>query len=603
MFEYLRTTSGHYRNAIASILTPDGQFLVTIGYCSLIVWDLNTGLERCSSTRSFSQIGMPVAINPEGINLITASTAGVILIWDLTTGKVIREFGDSLKSHVYVIISQDWQSIWRVSYQTQIVDQWNLKTGTLINEYKFNLQKCSAATIVNNSILIVAGGKKNTIRMWDLNQKQELDVLGIHSHQTNYLFHSPDNKTLVSSGDSTIKVWNLSQHKLLRTFRGHKGGISNFQISSDWQCIISVGRDGKVIEWDMYSGNKFFTAKNICSKNNFVDISQDKKRLSYTNHEEAIIYNLNTHKQLSRFVISGHQFHLQYLTILSDNKTAFSCCSELIRVWSLETGIVLKTANYRLNYVSNNAYESVCVSGNKNEIKFLCIDNDYLPNSFGKIRVYDLNREEEILTFTEHNKWISSILVSSDNRPVFSGGSDSTIKLWDLETGEEFFTLKDDSGDSIDGLSLNADGTILVSKGHRQSVIVWDLSSKTKISTLPKEILFGLQNLKISPDGQIICYRLDSYQGREMKIWNIQEASLIHTLSDEVFSYIFSPDGKYLIFNNNDGIHFLDLNTKRISYSLKEKVHNLAISNDGKYIVGGFNGNLKIWGPKVLLSH
>ena len=228
---------------------------------------------------------------------------------------------------------------------------------------------------------------------------------------------------------------------------------------------------------------------------------------------------------------------------------------------------------------------------------------DYLPNSFGKIRVYDLNREEEILTFTEHNKWISSILVSSDNRTVFSGGSDSTIKLWDLETGEEFFTLKDDSGDSIDGLSLNADGTILVSKGHRQSVIVWDLSSKTKISTLPKEILFGLQNLKISPDGQIICYRLDSYQGREMKIWNIQEASLIHTLSDEVFSYIFSPDGKYLLFNNNDGIHFLDLNTKRISYSLKEKVHNLAISNDGKYIVGGFNGNLKIWGPKVLLSH
>ena len=601
MFEYLRTTSGHYINAIASLLTPDGQFLVTVGYYGLIVWNLKTGLEQCSSTRPFRKIGMPVAISFDGLTLITAGKTGIIVIWDLTAGKVIREFGDSLKSPVYTVVSQDWQTIWRVSYQNNIVDKWNIQTGEVIEEYRFYLEKCSAATIIDNSTLIVAGGKKNTIRVWDLNQKQEVDTLGLHSHQTNHLIYSPGNKTLVSSGDSTIKVWNLAKHKLLRTFREHKGGISNFQISSDWQSIVSVGRDGKIIHWDLSTGNKLFITENTYSKNNSIGLSRDKNKLSYTNREKAIIYNLSAQSEFSRFTISSHKFYLQFIAILSDNKTAFSCCSELIKIWDLETGLPLKTIDYRAKYTSHNAYKSVSVSSSKNKIKFLCIDNDYSSNSFGKIRVYDLNKDREVLTFTKHDKWISSIIMSPDNKIVLSGGSDSVIKSWNLQTGEEIFTLKDDSGDGIEELSINADGTILVSRGHRQSVIVWDLKSKTKIATLPKEMLFGLQDLKISPDGQIICYRLYSYKGKETKIWNIQTASLMSTIPNAVCHYIFSPDGKCLIFSNNDGIHFFDLNAGNISHSLKMKkeVAPLAISSDGKYLVGGCDGNLKIWGFKA----
>jgi WD40 repeat protein len=58
---------------------------------------------------------------------------------------------------------------------------------------------------------------------------------------------------------------------------------------------------------------------------------------------------------------------------------------------------------------------------------------------------------------TGHKEWVRSVAVSPDGTWGASGSDDSTIKIWDLETGERRATLKGHSG-IVDSLAITPDG-------------------------------------------------------------------------------------------------------------------------------------------------
>ncbi|MFM6672699.1 MAG: WD40 repeat domain-containing protein, partial [Dolichospermum sp.] len=48
---------------------------------------------------------------------------------------------------------------------------------------------------------------------------------------------------------------------------------------------------------------------------------------------------------------------------------------------------------------------------------------------------------EERLSHKSHSDSVTAIAFTPDGKTVISGSSDKTIKVWDLETGQEKFTL------------------------------------------------------------------------------------------------------------------------------------------------------------------
>ena len=61
---------------------------------------------------------------------------------------------------------------------------------------------------------------------------------------------SPYGKQLISSsGDWTIKIWQIENQKLLDTLRGHTDAITSMVITNDGKTIISGSADKRIGIW------------------------------------------------------------------------------------------------------------------------------------------------------------------------------------------------------------------------------------------------------------------------------------------------------------------------------------------------------------------
>ena len=98
---------------------------------------------------------------------------------------------------------------------------------------------------------IFSGGADDAIRVWDVDQKQQLDAL--RAHRGDVMDIAIHGNVLTSAGeDGDIFVWSTDELKQLDLLKGHDDVIWSIDTLGD-NRIVSIGRDGSIRWWDVTS--------------------------------------------------------------------------------------------------------------------------------------------------------------------------------------------------------------------------------------------------------------------------------------------------------------------------------------------------------------
>ena len=216
----------------------------------------------------------------------------------------------------------------------------------------------------------------------------------------------------------------------------------------------------------------------------------------------------------------------------------------------------------------------------------------------GTVKIWDLETGNQVRTLTGHIDGVLSVAVTRDGRQIVSGSRDNTVNVWDLETGNEVRSFSGNI-DSVLSVAVTPDGRQIVSGSKDNTVNVWDLETGNQVRTLSRHI-DSVRSVAVTPDGrQIVSESKDN----TVNVWDLETGNQVRTLSrhiDSVRSVAVTPDGLQIVSGSYDNtVKVRDLETGNELCTLvghNEAIVSVAVTPDGLQIVSGSEDKtVKVW--------
>jgi WD40 repeat protein/serine/threonine protein kinase len=204
--------------------------------------------------------------------------------------------------------------------------------------------------------------------------------------------------------------------------------------------------------------------------------------------------------------------------------------------------------------------------------------------------------DESILTLHGHDLMVTSVVISPNGRRIVSASLDKTIKVWDMDGGEEVRTLQD--GDYFACVALSPDGERLASGGTDRRVKVWSLTTGEQLFSCPyPEDVYAVC---FSPDGKQLAA---AGAPCIVSTWNArtrEELLAIKAHDDRATDIAYSPDGTKIASASFDKtVRIWDAGDGALLKTLcghKAAVSSVLFSSDGETIFSGdFDGYIRKW--------
>jgi len=214
------------------------------------------------------------------------------------------------------------------------------------------------------------------------------------------------------------------------------------------------------------------------------------------------------------------------------------------------------------------------------------------------LKLWDLEKGQEIRTLRGHADWVWAVAISQDGRRAISGSDDRTLRLWDLEKGQEVRTLEGHAG-GVRAVAISQDGRRAISGSDDRTLRLWDLEKGREIRTLEGHAGW-VEAVAISQDGR---RAISGSEDRTLKLWDLEEGQEIRTLEGHagwVEAVAVSQDGRRAISGSDDRtLRLWDLEKGREIRTLEGHagwVEAVAVSQDGRRAISGSDDNtLRLW--------
>jgi WD40 repeat protein len=204
-----------------------------------------------------------------------------------------------------------------------------------------------------------------------------------------------------------------------------------------------------------------------------------------------------------------------------------------------------------------------------------------------------------------HTAAVSGAALLPDGKRAVTGGVDRTLRVWDVESGQELRAFENVPED-VYCMALSPDGK-LVAVGHNiehevpGTIRLWDVESGRLVHTLAGHTK-RLCSTQFSRDGKML---VSSSFDKTVRLWDVAQGKLLKTLgghTDRVEGAAFSLDGKRVVSvgnQDNPVVVMWDIATGTILYQTAPTSAGLLdviTLPDGRHcLTSGKDGVVRLW--------
>jgi WD40 repeat protein len=588
---------------ISGAFSPDGKTLVTTyGDDRVCFWDMASG-KRLRVLQVAEDGLQAISLSPDGKTLATGGNRGIDL-WDVATQKSVQHFNS------FASAMQFTPDGTKLVSGGNAVHVWDVATGEELRRLKPHRGGLNQLFVgPDNRTLVTVAHHDGPAYVSDLITGEQLCELGGGPFKDIYAAAlTPDGKTLLLGGryerqkEARILVFNIPNDKPVQSLVANEAVIDGLVVARDGRSFVSSDAAGDMVVWDFAIGKELRRWRGqplarILSPDGHIVVGANVSGGIY-------FWDFASGKPLH--VMDGHHGYIDRL--------AFSPGGEMLAstAWGETAGRLwdVKTRRQK-SLLSNHEGRQVSARG----VGFLPdASGVFTGGSDSFIRLTDTTSGKELRKFKlRGQQQVYSLSVSPDGERLtcssatFELNSDDNVTVFDIQTGRELSWHEQKTiGHVYDGSNFSSDAT----RGVRltgSDLTMYDVASgkmlmKFKVARQPME------PFAFSRDGKQLAVRIVTNlgDGPDTRLYTVrilevatgkEQASLFVPSSGHALD--FSPDGKCLAVAGHRSFTLHDIKTGKViwcSFDARHRVSSLAFSPDGRTVATGLHdGSILLW--------
>jgi len=474
------TTSGIISMNAATAALIAGRFLISGGDDNTLrIWDTNNG--HCLRTITGHQGAVnAVAVTPDATQAVSGASENLgrpLRLWNLELDRYTRDpsVSDPYAGNLVVcrVESQDKSQSSSRQFKTALQNalssyenaQYAASYAWLKKARKVEGYERDPRALALNAQLCAKLPLKSIAAAYLRNE-----IEGRHPHGFRAVVFAANGQRAISAGrnDKALDTWDLSTGTFVRALEGHKQAVEAIAITPDSASIVSASSDFTVGLWDAVKG------------------------------------------QL-RQTLQGHRGEVNALSISRDGRVAATVSSDCsIKLWDIASGRCIKTL----------------APDDGSDEPFVAVR--YLPDSRGvvtggrdgSVRLWSTVTGKCTRTFDGHSGAILDLAVLLDRPQFLSAGEDKTLRLWNLENGQNLWIARDGQS-RFHSLAMSVDNRFVFSggmEGLNSMVKIWEAASGKLLHSICPHTK-GISCLALSSDN---CHLLTGSEDKYLRVWDLE---------------------------------------------------------------------------------